>query len=1438
MPTLEYTFSIQDQASDTLQRITAASQPLISAVTTVQDKMASASALMNETGGSITALKAQIDALSAERDLLPADGLGTIAQYNERIGELQQKVTDLQTKKPKPVSVPYTFTLNDRVSGGLRKINRESEHVRSAMDGVGQKMKAADALMDATGRSVGALRAKIEALRAQREWIPSDNLDAIREYDKEIKSLGDEIERVERLTSGQSNLSKWAGDIASSIPGIGLLKNPIVQTGTAIVGTAKSAMTFDQNMAQVNITTQFEGEELENLRKGIKGVADEFGADAATVPLAFDLINSQLNEAKVSMNVLQASIKGSKAGFTDVNTVASALAQTVSLLGDVDANNVLDVFFASKRTGAVDFSSLAQYLPKLLSTGVGMGIDYKDVAGSFAYLTGKGQSAEQATVMLQNAMSMLGKGDVRDKMAKAGVKVFDEQGKMRGMTDIFGDLNSLMSGRSDEERSQILEAFGIVDKEAKGGFNVLMADMEKYKKIIGEVNDATKNAEGDKALRYSKNTVQEAEEAWNRFKNVGLSIGEQMLPTISTGLETFSTLIQALSPAVQLVAPVIDGAFSGVSAVLKGVTFVVRTLIDFFGGWLSYLQEGQPVVVGFTAALAALGVVWAANTAIAKADIVWQGIKNGLTVVSTTLTEGWAAAQALLNAAFLACPLAWVIAAIVAVVAAVAAAWQKFEGFRVAVLGAWGVVKEFGRSLVSAIISPIKQILKGIGSLGEAFQNLFDGNFDAAAAAAKQGFKDIGNGVLQTSPAGVVANTWKNGDYAQAWEKGKQAGHESWSKSQHEKQVENATNVPNAQGDASRTIEEIQKAINGKSTKDLLKDLDNNKSGRGGKSGKGSKTKQTLDLNEEATNYAQSANYLAATQKLAPITARLLPIGDVAQTQSINGGIAKTQALTQTNSALKVDVAQQEYEPEGTNYLSDIMANVRKIAAAVMLPMAVSLTSPAEASATTNILSQSKTQNVSASSMTVQSDALSLSSTGKKSVIDLSKPYEVTLPEIVITPGSNSTELAQNIGSASLMGGTLTEPMDQSETLNAAGDIAIQSVENRSEANGQRNFWNLQGGSLTWMPSFMSSSSSASRLSDALTLSDSNSQTLGNAVAVNGSQVMPEPYEVTLPEIVVTPGSNSTELAQNIGSASLMGGTLTEPMDQSETLNAAGDIAIQSVENRSEANGQRNFWNMQGGSSTWMPSFMSSSSSAISLSDALTLSDSNSQAFGNAVSVNGSQAMPEPYEVTLPEIVVTHSSNNTKLAQNIGSASLMGDTLMSASSTGDTISEASAQSEAVNISNAVPELTNAREKAEPKRKGIRGWLANKFQPLLASVGGTSAELHNPTGGDTMRSVNAASDTLSLSMGNYADNSISMPSMSESLSDATDIANTDNSQSQTLNSSVQESSGNGSRNVTIDRVCDQIVINVENTDGQGAEEIRSHILEVLNEIVEG
>ena len=89
-----------------------------------------------------------------------------------------------------------------------------------------------------------------------------------------------------------------------------------------------------------------------------------------------------------------------------------------------------------------------------------MGIAYKEVAGTFAYMTGKGQSAERAATLMENAFSVLGRVDVRKKMEAAGVDVFDDTGKIRSIVDIFTDLQNVLGGLNDEQKSSLLEQFG------------------------------------------------------------------------------------------------------------------------------------------------------------------------------------------------------------------------------------------------------------------------------------------------------------------------------------------------------------------------------------------------------------------------------------------------------------------------------------------------------------------------------------------------------------------------------------------------------------------------------------------------------------------------------------------------------------------------------------------------------------------------------------------------------------------------------------------------------------------------------------------------------------------------------------------------------------------------------------------------------------------
>lgn len=738
--------------------------------------------------------------------------------------------------------IEYIFSLRDQISAKLAGITATSEKTRSALSGVQEKVRSAEDVFQDTGKTIGSLKARIDALQAEKEWIPADNLPAIKEYNREIARLTGELNQLETAASG-GKFRKWASEAFDAIPGANLLKNPLVTGMTAATLAGSAGMTFDENMAKVNITAQLGETGLDDLKKRLKQIAADNKTDVQVVPVGFEAINSQVNDVDLSLSILDAALKGSKAGFTDLDTVSAALAQTLSIVGkeNTTAQEVLDTFFAAKRVGAGEFADFARYMPNLIAGADNLGIAYKEVAGTFAYMTGKGQSAERAATLMENAFSVLGRVDVRNKLSAAGVDVFDDTGKIRSIVDIFTDLQNVLGNLSDEQKSSLLEQFGLVDKEAKSAFSVLMSDTEKLRESMHDV--ANSSGETTAALGYSRNAMQQATEVWNQFKNIGLEVGEIMLPVISAGL-----------------------AVAG--GVLDSVSVVMDTVVGFFSGWYALVQEGNPVIVGLTATLGILTAAMAVNYAWTQRAILIGGLKKAMDIAQTVATGGLTAAQWALNAAFYASPLGIIAAGIGVVVGIVTLCWQKFEGFRMVVLGVWEVIKEFGRTLFDSIVSPFQKILSGIGSVGTAIVQLVKGNFSEAADAAKQGFKEIGEGVLEANPVSVAYNTFRNGNYSTAWEKGKQAGRDSWAASGEEK-----TTPAAGQPTVTNPLQPDSTPMASPNFDKLLASLETGK--KTGVSGSGKS--KVLDLNDTPGNLGESSAYSAITQKLKPRGVSLLP---------------------------------------------------------------------------------------------------------------------------------------------------------------------------------------------------------------------------------------------------------------------------------------------------------------------------------------------------------------------------------------------------------------------------------------------------------------------------------------------------------------------------------------------------------------------------------
>lgn len=798
--------------------------------------------------------------------------------------------------------IEYIFSLRDQISAKLAGITATSEKTRSALSGVQEKVRSAEDVFQDTGKTIGSLKARIDALQAEKEWIPADNLPAIKEYNREISRLTNELNELETAAGG-GKFKKWASEAFDAIPGANLLKNPLVTGITAATFAGSAGMTFDENMAKVNITAQLDEAGLDDLKKRLKQIAADNKTDIQVVPVGFEAINSQVNDVELSLSILDAALKGSKAGFTDLDTVSAALAQTLSIVGkeNTTAQEVLDTFFAAKRVGAGEFADFARYMPNLIAGADNLGIAYKEVAGTFAYMTGKGQSAERAATLMENAFSVLGRVDVRKKLSAAGVDVFDDTGKIRSIVDIFTDLQNVLGGLNDEQKSSLLEQFGLVDKEAKSAFSVLMSDTEKLRESMNDVANST--GETTTALGYSRNAMQQATEVWNQFKNVGLQVGEIMLPVISAGLTV-------------------------AGGVLDGVSVVMDTVIGFFSGWYALIQEGNPIIIGLTTTLGILTAAMALNYAWTQKAVVIGGIKKVLDIAQTAVTGGLTAAQWALNAAFAASPLGWVAVAIGAVIAAVTYCWQKFEGFRMGILGTWEVVKEFGRTLLDSIVKPFKQVLSGIGGVCSAIVSMLKGNFKEAAGLAKEGFKDIGEGVLGANPISVAYNTLQKGNYSAAWEKGRQAGKDSWAASQE-------TNDADA---ANRLMPEIPNPVTTPAAAApdfdaLMKKLSATK----GKAG--TKKPVTLRLDDEpvTANLGESAEYTAATRRLEPVMIPMkvaVPVAPAVPAAGTAGALNSIPA-----SGARIDDSTQTYDAGETNYLADIMQNVRKIAAVVSVPL-------------------------------------------------------------------------------------------------------------------------------------------------------------------------------------------------------------------------------------------------------------------------------------------------------------------------------------------------------------------------------------------------------------------------------------------------------------------------------------------------------------------
>lgn len=381
------------------------------------------------------------------------------------------------------------------------------------------------------------------------------------------------------FTKGVSSMTVAAGNLISDLT---------KTAATKLAGLAKSSvsvgMNFDASMSQVAATMGTTVDQIDNLTK----VAKEMGSTTKfTATQAADALNYLAlagYDADKAAEVLPSVLNLAAAGGMDLAYASDLVTDAMASL-NIEANkqNVDDfgnklAMAASKANANV--SQLGEAILTVGGTAANLKGGTTELTTALGLLANVGiKGAEGGTHLRNIILSLQSPTDEATKlMQKLGLSVYDSQGKMRGLNDILGDLNSAMNGMTQGQKDSIINRlFNKTDLAAVNG--LLAAQGDQWDTLAAQI-DSADGAMGQMAETQIDNLQGAMTIMSSAFEGMQLAVYDELEPTLTEavkwGTDCLTQLTTALSeggPEAMLAAAgeIISDLAAGIAAQLPGL---------------------------------------------------------------------------------------------------------------------------------------------------------------------------------------------------------------------------------------------------------------------------------------------------------------------------------------------------------------------------------------------------------------------------------------------------------------------------------------------------------------------------------------------------------------------------------------------------------------------------------------------------------------------------------------------------------------------------------------------------------------------------------------------------------------------------------------------------------------------------------------------------
>lgn len=470
-----------------------------------------------------------------------------------------------------PNILEYTLSLNDRVTGTLTKIGIANNRQLEIWGKVQQRVVAADNTMRKCGVSIGSLRERVEALRAEREWIPAGNINAIRRSNIEIKSLEGQIRRLDSVNGGR--LKAWFGNLKSAVPMVGMLTNPLLWLGAAFYkvgnyirgsqeawniqmqGEVKLATVLRQRVKATDAEID-SIERLASAQQAIGVIGDEVQLAGAQQLATFISRKDSLDQLIPSMNNLLAQQKGLNATDQDAVNIGNLMGKVMQ--GQTSALTRVGITFTAAEEKLLKYGNEQQRaatLAQVINNNVGQ-------MNQALANTPEGRLKQHANTM----------GDLQERVGRLYSAV---KASLLPLFDLMGNSLESFISYLERNRETVLTVINVIARTFKWAFGIVGGVIRGVTGFFGGWIDKL------------------------RASNAPVTIATILLGSLATAMALMTVKAKAMalwSGIVQVATWAWAGASNALNLSLwmNPITWIIAAVIALIGviAYVAYTTEG------------------------------------------------------------------------------------------------------------------------------------------------------------------------------------------------------------------------------------------------------------------------------------------------------------------------------------------------------------------------------------------------------------------------------------------------------------------------------------------------------------------------------------------------------------------------------------------------------------------------------------------------------------------------------------------------------------------------------------------------------------------------------------------------------------------------------------------------------------------------------